>query len=65
VLTKGALRDRHYRGQMVADFSRDLGRHLTRLGIKDGRGLLLYSFRHGFIDALRRAEYLDEQIGIW
>jgi integrase len=54
---------RNQRGQMVADFSRDFGRYLTRLGIKDGRGLSLYSFRHGFIDALRRAEYLDEQIG--
>ncbi|GLQ82025.1 integrase [Mesorhizobium huakuii] len=54
---------RNQRGQMVADFSRDFGRYLTRIGIKAGRGLSLYSFRHGFIDALRRAEYLDEQFG--
>lgn len=54
---------RNKRGQMVADFSRDFGRYLTRLDIKDGRGLSLYSLRHGFVDALRRAEYLDEQFG--
>lgn len=54
---------RNQRGQMVADFSRDFGRYLTRIGVKVGRGLSLYSFRHGFVDALRRAEYLDEQFG--
>lgn len=54
---------RNQRGQMIADFSRDFGRYLTRIGIKAGRGVSLYSFRHGFIDALRRAEYLDEQFG--
>lgn len=54
---------RNQRGQMVADFSRDFGRYLTRIGVKIGRGLSLYSFRHGFVDALRRAEYLDEQFG--
>ena len=57
------LATRNSRGQMVADFSRDFGRYLTRLGIKSGRGLSLYSFRHGFVDALRRAEYLDTQFG--
>lgn len=55
--------ERNSRGQMVADFSRDFGRYLTRIGLKDGRGLSLYSLRHGFADALRRAEYLDEQFG--
>lgn len=54
---------RNQRGQMAADFSRDFGRYLTRIGLKKGRGLSLYSFRHGFVDALRRAEYLDEQFG--
>lgn len=54
---------RNQRGQMVADFSRDFGRYLTRIKIKNGRGLSLYSFRHGAADALRRAGYLDEQFG--
>lgn len=54
---------RNSRGQMAADFSRDFSRYLKRLKIKTGRGLSLYSFRHGFVDALRRAEYLDEQFG--
>ncbi|MDH6265634.1 integrase [Rhizobium sp. SG_E_25_P2] len=55
--------DRNSRGQMFADFSRDFGRYLTKLGLKDGRGLSLYSFRHSATDALRRAGYLDEQFG--
>lgn len=52
---------RNSRGQMMADFSREFGRYLERIGIKDGKGLSLYSFRHGAFDALRRAGYLDEQ----
>lgn len=55
--------ERNERGQMVADFSRDFNRYLSRIGLKNGRGLSLYSFRHGFIDALRRADYLDNEIG--
>ncbi|TIX71109.1 MAG: integrase, partial [Mesorhizobium sp.] len=54
---------RNSRGQMIAEFSREFGRYLTRLGIKAGRGLSLYSFRHGATDALRRAGHLDEQFG--
>lgn len=54
---------RNSRGQMVAEFSREFGRYLTRLGMKTGRGLSLYSFRHGAADALRRAGHLDEQFG--
>ncbi len=54
---------RNSRGQMMADFSREFGRYLIRLGMKAGRGLSLYSFRHGFVDAARRAGYLDEQFG--
>jgi integrase len=54
---------RNSRGQMIAEFSREFGRYLTRLGMKDGRGLSLYSFRHGAVDALRRAGYLDENFG--
>jgi integrase len=54
---------RNQRGQMVADFSRDFGRYLTRIKIKNGRGLSLYSFRHGAADALRRAGHLDQEFG--
>jgi integrase len=54
---------RNSRGQMVAEFSREFGRYLTRIKMKTGRGLSLYSFRHGATDALRRAGHLDEQFG--
>ncbi|RWB08987.1 MAG: integrase [Mesorhizobium sp.] len=54
---------RNKRGQMIAEFSREFGRYLTRLEMKVGRGLSLYSFRHGAADALRRAGHLDEQFG--
>lgn len=54
---------RNMRGQMLADLSREFGRYLTRIGMKEGRGLSLYSFRHGATDALRRAGYLDNQFG--
>lgn len=52
---------RNSRGQIIADFSREFGRYLSRIGLKKGRGISLYSFRHGAFDALRRAGYLDEQ----
>jgi integrase len=54
---------RNSAGQIAVDFESKFGKYLTKLGIKDGRGLSLYSFRHGFVDALRRAEYLDAQFG--
>ncbi|WP_444460221.1 DUF6538 domain-containing protein [Rhodobacter capsulatus] len=54
---------RNERGQMMAEFSREFGKYLTRIGLKNGRGLSLYSFRHGATDALRRAGYLDSQFG--
>lgn len=57
------LAERNSRGQIIADFSREFGRYLTRLGIKNGRGLSLYSFRHGVTDALRSAGHLDENFG--
>ncbi|UIK06201.1 site-specific integrase [Neorhizobium galegae] len=52
---------RNDRGQMLSDFSRDFGRYLEKINLKKGRGLSLYSFRHGAFDAMRRAGYLDEQ----
>ncbi|MBC2834488.1 site-specific integrase [Paragemmobacter straminiformis] len=54
---------RNERGQMMSDLSREFGKYLKRIGLKDGRGLSLYSFRHGAADALRRAGHLDEQFG--
>ncbi len=58
-LFPGAVRNA--RGQMCADFSRFFSRYLDKLGLKDGRGYSLYSFRHGAMDALRNAGYLDDQ----
>jgi integrase len=55
------LATRNDRGQMLSDFSRDFGRYLEKISLKKGRGLSLYSFRHGAFDAMRRAGYLDEQ----
>lgn len=55
---------RNARGQMMAEFSREFSRYLTRIKLKQGRGISLYSFRHGAADALRRAGYLDEQFGM-
>jgi integrase len=54
---------RNERGQMMSDFSREFGKYLTRIGLKQGRGLSLYSFRHGAADALRRAGFLDNEFG--
>lgn len=60
-LFPGAVRNA--RGQIMADVSREFGRYMTRIGLKEGRGLSLYSFRHGAADALRRAGFLDQQFG--
>lgn len=54
---------RNERGQMMSEFSREFGKYLARIGLKSGRGLSLYSFRHGAADALRRAGYLDNEFG--
>jgi integrase len=60
-LFPGAVRNG--RGQIMTDVSREFGRYLTRIGLKQGRGLSLYSFRHGAADALRRAGHLDNDFG--
>ncbi|MBL4917461.1 DUF6538 domain-containing protein [Szabonella alba] len=60
-LFPGAVRNS--RGQMMADVSREFGRYMTKIGLKEGRGLSLYSFRHGATDALRRGGFLDQQFG--
>jgi integrase len=56
--------ERNSTGQIAARFEKKFGTYLTKLGLKDGRGLSLYSFRHGFADALRTAGYMDAEIGI-
>ncbi len=60
-LFPGAVRNG--RGQMMADVSRNFSKYLIQLGLKKGRGLSLYSFRHGAADALRRAGFLDQNFG--
>jgi integrase len=54
---------RNERGQMMPEFTREFSKYMTRMGLKVGRGLSLYSFRHGATDALRRGGYLDAQFG--
>ena len=51
------------RGQIAGDYSRAYGRYLAKIGVKTGRGLHFHSFRHTFVDALRRAGYQDEAFG--
>lgn len=51
-------------GQIAAQFSREFGRYLTRVGVKSGRGISAYSLRHGFMDRARTAGFLDEEIGL-
>lgn len=56
--------ERNSRGQLAATFSRDFTRTVLKgIGLEKAGELSLYSFRHGFVDALRRAGYLDEQFG--
>lgn len=55
---------RNSRGQMIADMSKEFGKYLTAIGLKKGRGLSLYSLRHGSIDAFRAGGFLDDQFKI-
>lgn len=50
------------RGQISGFVSRWYGRYLMRIGLKTDASLNFHSFRHTFIDALRRARYLDHQL---
>ncbi|GBD48527.1 phage integrase [Methylopila sp. Yamaguchi] len=50
------------RGQWIDAFSREFPRELTRLGVKQGRGLSLHTFRHNATDAMRAAGFVDEEI---
>jgi integrase len=51
-------------GQVAPSMSREFNRYLTRLGIKSGPKIVLYSLRHTFVDGARRAGFLDEEIGL-
>ncbi|GHA35068.1 integrase [Devosia pacifica] len=55
--------ERNERGHIAAKFEKKFGLYLIKLGLKEGRGLSLYSFRHGFSDAMRRAGLMDEEFG--
>lgn len=55
--------ERNERGHIASKFEKKFGLYLTKLGLKEGRGLTLYSFRHGFSDAMRRAGLMDDEFG--
>lgn len=55
--------ERNARGHIANKFEKKFGTYLVKLGLKEGRGLTLYSFRHGFSDAMRAAGYMDEEFG--
>lgn len=53
--------ERNARGHIANKFEKKFGTYLGKLGLKDGRGLTLYSFRHGWADAMRRAGFMNEE----
>lgn len=53
--------ERNARGQIASKFEKKFGLYLRKLGLKDGRGLSLYSFRHGWADAMRNAGFMNEE----
>lgn len=55
--------ERNDRGHIASKFEKKFSQYLIKLGLKEGRGLSLYSFRHGFSDAMRTAGFMDEQFG--
>ena len=55
--------ERNEHGQIAYKFEKKFGRYLIKLGLKEGRGLSLYSFRHGFSDAMRTAGFMDDEFG--
>lgn len=55
--------ERNARGHIANKFEKKFGTYLVKLGLKEGRGLTLYSFRHGFSDAMRQAGFMDEEFG--
>jgi len=55
--------ERNSRGHIANKFEKKFGTYLVKLSLKEGRGLTLYSFRHGFSDAMRTAGFMDEEFG--
>jgi integrase len=50
-------------GQIIPEFSREMNRtYLTRIGLKTGREIVVYSLRHSFIDRLKREGISLEEI---
>ncbi|WIJ24218.1 site-specific integrase [Devosia sp. RR2S18] len=55
--------ERNARGHIASAFEKKFGTYLIKLGLKQGRGISLYSFRHGFSDAMREAGFMDDEFG--
>lgn len=51
---------RNNKGQF-GETSKWISRYLSRIGVKSDGALVFHSFRHGFIDALRRADYTETE----
>lgn len=63
--------ERDTAGKWGQAFSRDFGRYLKQIGIKDDqveaaskKRITFHSFRHTFTDAMRRADYDEHDIGL-
>lgn len=46
-------------------YGRDFGKYLRHIGVKADERLVGHSFRHAFVDALRRVGYPDATIGLF
>lgn len=52
------------RGFLSGNVSREWGRYLARIGLKEDASVNFHSFRHGLADAFRRAGYRDEEFAM-
>ncbi len=55
---------RDTRGKYSGYPSREYGKYITHIGVKTDRSRNFHSFRHSFMDALRRAGNSEEQIAL-
>jgi integrase len=53
---------RNSRGQFAASYSRDFNRFIRKIGVP--QGVVFHSLRHDIADALRDADFLDEEIAL-
>ena len=52
-------------GQIIPEFSREMNRtYLTRIGLKTGPEIVVYSLRHTVVDRLRLAGIGEDEIGM-